>query len=80
MYPRVTAHNTRPLGLGVVPVWLVLDQVDGLVVCPRMEIGLGEAAPPDFILKAPAPVGMPRRQGDQPIAPLFFVRSADQDS
>ena len=70
---RASQPITRDrFGLGVVPVWLVLDQVDGLVVCPRMEIGLGEAAPPDFILKAQDPVGMPRRQGDQTIAPLFF--------
>ena len=58
--------------LGVGPVWLGLDQVQGRLVCPRVEVGLGEAAPPDFILKAQDPIGMPRRQCDQPIAPLFF--------
>jgi hypothetical protein len=55
-----------------VPLRLVLDQTQGLVVCPSMAVGLGEAAPPDFILEAQDPFRMPQRQRDQPIAPLFF--------
>jgi hypothetical protein len=59
-------------GLRVVAVRLVLDQAPWLGICPSLQVGLGETAPPDLILKAQNPVGMPRRQRDQPIAPLFF--------
>ena len=54
------------------PVRLVLEQAQGLGVCPGLEVGLGEAAPPDRILEPQDPFGMPQRQRYQPIAPLFF--------
>jgi hypothetical protein len=70
---RASQPITRDrLGLGVVPLRLVLDQTPGLVVCPRMAVGLGEAAPPAFILEAHDPFRMPQRQRDQTIAPRFF--------
>jgi hypothetical protein len=60
------------LGRWVVPVRLVLEPAPGLIVCPGMEVGLGQPAPPDVILKAHTPFGMPPRQRDQTIAPLLF--------
>jgi hypothetical protein len=53
-------------------VRLVLDQAQWLGVCPGMPVGLGEAAPPDLILKAQNPLGMSERQRDEAITPLFF--------
>ena len=68
------------LGLWVVTVGLVVEQAQRLVVCPGMQVGLGQAAPPDLVLKASDPVGMPQRLCHQAISHFFFARSADQDS
>jgi len=59
---RVTAHHTRPLGaLGHGSPAHVVEQAQRLVRGPGMQVGLGEAAPPDLLLKAQAPLGMPYR-------------------
>ena len=70
---RTSQPITRDgLGLGVVTVGLVVEQVPRLVLCPGLAIGLGEAAPPDFILEPQDPVRVPQRQRSQAITPLFL--------
>ncbi len=65
----ITRHG---LGLWVATVRLVLDEAQRLGVCPGRQVGLGETAPPDLVLQAYDPVGMPQRLRNQAITPLFF--------
>jgi len=49
------------LGLWGMAVRRMLAQAQRLVRCPGLQVGLGEAAPPAFLLPAQAPLGMPYR-------------------
>ena len=50
---RASQPITRDgFGLGIMPVRLVLVQAQWLLVCPGMEVGLGQTAPPHVILNA----------------------------
>lgn len=77
---RRTATNQQPVagqGLGVAVILgpRQLLEVDLLgLVYPAMLIGLGQAAPPNFVGKAQRPGRMVAGQADQPVAPFFFLR------
>lgn len=57
-----------------------LSQSNRLVFGPRMQLGLRQTRPPDFIGEAQYPFRMGRCQADQPVALLFLTRTAGRGS
>src|ERR671915_1571400 len=57
-----------------------LSQSNRLAIGPRMQIGLRQTRPPDFIGEAQYPLRMGRCQADQPVALLFLTRTAGPGS
>jgi hypothetical protein len=59
------------------PLWILgwyrlFHQADGLVIAPGMHLGLGFAAPPDFIFEAQRAVRMLRGHLDEAVPAVFF--------
>ena len=67
-------------GLGIMPVRRVLDQAQGVTVCPGLQVGVGQAAPPDFIGEPSHPCWVSLGESYQAIPGFFFERTADPDS
>src|SRR5205814_8678652 len=51
---------------------LFFHEAQGLVLRPGVQRRLSQAAPPDFILEAQRPGGLPHGQADQSVATIFF--------
>lgn len=69
-------------GFGRILLWrrYLLDQAQRFPIHrPGMQVRLGKAAPPGFILKPQRPIRMLAGQADQPVAALFFAHTPDQD-
>jgi len=57
-----------------------LSQSNRLVIGPRLQIGLRQTRPPNFIGEAQYPFRMGRCQVDQPVTLLFLTRTAGPGS
>ena len=72
---RVGAHHAvtgQRFGLGIVLVGGPFEQTQGLLLAPRVQVGLRQARPPDFIHIPHHPGGLRLRPATQPVPPLFF--------
>ena len=71
--PHQQTITGERLGIGVIRRWgQLLELGRGLGVRPTVLVGLGQPAPPDFVLKAERPRRMGVGPLDQLVAPFFF--------
>lgn len=72
---RIGPHHAvtgQRFGLGIVLVGGPFEQAQGLLLAPRVQVGLRQPRPPDFIDIPHHPGGLRLRPATQPVPPLFF--------